>query len=101
MDESLVIAAAGADRPRPASMAVVAGTQMMRFEKVIARGMIDAFALHISHFTDRRIDETMANVDIAGRSHSQQSQPRATGISFTDPRVQLLQRVVRVGESVL
>ena len=59
VDERLVIAASRTDRPRPTSMAIISGADVVGIQELLARFMIDAI-LDVPHFADRRVYEAMA-----------------------------------------
>src|SRR5437762_2387196 len=101
MNKSLVVAAAGADGPRPTGMAVVTGAEMVRLEKFLTSHLVDATVLHMSHLPDGGVDKSVAQVEIARGADAQQPESRAAGIGLAHAGVQLFQRVVRVREAVL
>src|SRR5271170_2575443 len=67
----LMETAAGTYRTGPASVAVVPGADVMRVEELLARFVIHAAVLHVSHFANGRVDEAMAERDVARGSDAE------------------------------
>src|SRR2546422_2003522 len=101
VNERFVIAAAGADRPRPAGMTVAARSNVMRIETLLARRVTDASFLHVSHLSHIGIDKGVTEIDVARRSDAQQTEAGAARICLADAAVQLLQRVVHIRETMM
>ena len=96
----LVIAAAGAKRTRPAAAAVDLFVDVVLFEKRNLNQAIDAVA-YGTEFVSVGTGETMAKRDIAVSGDAHQPQAGTAGISFTDPFMNLFERVFDVRESVM
>src|SRR5262245_23227321 len=78
-DERFMMTAARADRPGPAGVAGVFGTDMSTIEKVRLFRPIDS-RRDVAQRVMIRVHEAMAGRDIAGWTDSDQSQPRATRV---------------------
>src|SRR5271165_4381415 len=101
MNVGLVKTPAGTYRAGPTCVTVVSCTDVVRVEKVLTGFVIHTAVLDVAHFAHGRIDEAMAERDVARGSHAEQADSRAARIGFTDAGIQLLQRVADIGKSVL
>ena len=99
-DERLVMASTGAQRPRPALMAVVLGINISSCEEIILLLPVDAGG-HVTQDMLIGIDEAMAGCNVPGRPDADHAQPSATGKGFVYPLVQLGKRVAHVGKTVV
>src|SRR5260370_25406339 len=80
VNERFVIASAGAHRAGPARVAVVACADVMRVEELVARFVVDAPFMYISHLSYVEIDEAATKIDIATRANTQQTQAGSASI---------------------
>src|SRR5262249_39330242 len=94
-DVGFVITATGTDGPRPAGVAFGLAMDAAAFEKIRLDLVVNA-GRKMSELVRVGIHETMAGRDVARRRYAEQPKPRAAGMRFADPGVQLLQRVVDV-----
>src|SRR5580704_15899045 len=97
--ESFVMATAGAQRPRPAGVAIVFGIDMAAAQKVGLLLAIDAGG-DVSQGMRVGIDEAMTRRNIARRSDAHQSQPRSAGVRFIYALAQLRQSIADVRKPV-
>src|SRR5256885_7355699 len=96
----LVVAAAGAQRPRPADAAVGLVRDVMLLEKRLLRMPIDAVA-HAADLVRVAAGEAMAERDVAVGRDAEQPQPGSARVRLADALVQLLERLLYVREAVV
>src|SRR5277367_661050 len=99
-DERLVMASTGAERPRPALVAVVFGVNISSSQEIILFFPVDAGG-HVTQDMLIGIDEAMAGRDVPGRADANHAQTSAAGKGFVYPLVQLRKRVAHVGKTVM
>src|SRR5690242_13948733 len=64
VNKRFVVTPAGAHRACPAGVAVVARTNMVCVEKLIARFVVHTTVLHVPHLSRVGIDEAVTKIDI-------------------------------------
>src|SRR5580704_9146907 len=94
-----VMAATGAQRARPAGVAIVLGADVAAIQEIGLLVAIDA-ARYMSQRVNVGIDEPVAGSNVAGWSDTDQSQPRAAWMRFVHALAQFSQRITDVRESV-
>src|ERR1700730_16640409 len=99
-DERLVMASTGAERPRPALVAVVLGVDISSCEEIVLFFPVNAGG-HVTQDVLIRVDKAVAGRDVPRLAHADHAQPSATGKGFVYPLVQLGKRVADVGETVV
>ena len=97
--EGFVMAAAGAQRPRPAGVAIVFGTDVAAPQKIALLRFVDARG-NVSQRVRIGIHKAMARSDVSRRPHAQQPQARAARMRFVHALAQFRQRIADVRESV-
>jgi hypothetical protein len=80
---------------------VVPRANVVRVQKFAARSFVDATLFDAAHLPDRRIHEAMTQANISFGSDAEHSEACAARVGFTDPGVQLFQRVARIRKAVL
>ena len=96
----LVIAAAGAQRTRPAPAAIGLVVDVMLLQKPDLHQPVDAVA-HRAQLVRVGAGEAMAQRHVAIGGDAHQPQSRAARIRLADAFVDLFQRVLHVGEAVM
>src|SRR4051812_7470032 len=98
-DERFVMAAPGAQRARPAGLAVVFRVDVPPIEEVSLLLSVEAGS-NVAHCMLIRIDEAVAGSNVSGRPHTQQAEAGAARMRFVHALAEFRKRVADIRKSM-